>query len=127
MLAREGPRTYRVAIGGQSFEGRIEKLPGEGTLYRSFVAEGRRTARNRRGSRGSLQLDFEGARLRAARYGAAPLPTGWKRNGGVIRDWVQIPRTSNPNARAASPRALSWVAIVGSGPMRSRQISAVAR
>jgi hypothetical protein len=40
MLAREGPRTYRVYIGGEAFEGRIENLPGEGTLYRSFVAEG---------------------------------------------------------------------------------------
>jgi transposase len=41
--------------------------------------------------------------------------------------WVQIPRTSNPKACAARPRAVSWVAIVGRGPIRSRQISAVAR
>jgi hypothetical protein len=40
MLAREGPRTYRVRIGGATFEGRIENVAGEGTLYRSFVAEG---------------------------------------------------------------------------------------
>jgi hypothetical protein len=40
MLAGEGPKTYRVYIGGETFEGRIENLSGEGTLYRSFVAEG---------------------------------------------------------------------------------------
>lgn len=39
----------------------------------------------------------------------------------------QIPRTSNPNVRAANPSAASCVAIVGSAPMRSRQIRAVAR
>jgi hypothetical protein len=39
-LAREGPRTYRVYIRDGAFEGRIDTLPGEGTLYRNFVAEG---------------------------------------------------------------------------------------
>ena len=40
---------------------------------------------------------------------------------------LQIPRTSNPNVRAATPRAPSCVAIVGNAPIRSRQIKAVAR
>jgi hypothetical protein len=40
LLAREGPSTYRVSIGGNAFEGRIEKFAGEGTLYRNFVADG---------------------------------------------------------------------------------------
>lgn len=40
LLAREGPSTYRVSIGGNAFEGRIEKFAGEGTLDRNFVADG---------------------------------------------------------------------------------------
>jgi hypothetical protein len=40
LLSREGPSTYRVSIGRNAFEGRIENFAGEGTLYRSFVAEG---------------------------------------------------------------------------------------
>jgi hypothetical protein len=40
LLAREGPSTYRVSIGRNVFQGRIENFAGEGTLYRSFVAEG---------------------------------------------------------------------------------------
>jgi len=40
LLSREGPSMYRVSIGGEAFEGRIENFAGEGTLYRSFVAEG---------------------------------------------------------------------------------------
>jgi hypothetical protein len=40
LLAREGPGIYRVSIGGKTFEGRIENFVGEGTLYRSLVAEG---------------------------------------------------------------------------------------
>jgi hypothetical protein len=40
MLASEGPTTYRVYIGGEAFEGRIEGFAGEGAFYRSFVAEG---------------------------------------------------------------------------------------
>lgn len=39
LLAREGPSTYRVSIGGKTFEGLIEHFTGEGILYRSFVAE----------------------------------------------------------------------------------------
>lgn len=40
MAANEGPTSYRVAIGGSTFEGRIENFYGEGTFYRNFVAEG---------------------------------------------------------------------------------------
>jgi hypothetical protein len=40
MLARDAPTTYRVFIGRTAFEGRIDNLYGEGTFYRSFVAEG---------------------------------------------------------------------------------------
>jgi hypothetical protein len=40
MLARDAPTTYRVFIGLTAFEGRIDNFYGEGTLYRSFVAEG---------------------------------------------------------------------------------------
>jgi hypothetical protein len=40
VLSREQPGTYRVTIGNNMFEGRIENAAGEGTLYRSFVAEG---------------------------------------------------------------------------------------
>jgi hypothetical protein len=40
LLARERPATYRVRIGGEAFDGRIENFAGEGTIYRSFVAEG---------------------------------------------------------------------------------------
>jgi hypothetical protein len=40
MLARNAPTTYRVFIGGTAFEGRIDNFYGEGTFYRSFVAEG---------------------------------------------------------------------------------------
>ena len=40
LLAGDGPGTYGISIGGKAFEGRIEKVVGEGTLYRSFVAEG---------------------------------------------------------------------------------------
>jgi hypothetical protein len=40
LLSREQPGVYRVTIGNNVFEGRIEKFAGEGTLYRSFVAEG---------------------------------------------------------------------------------------
>jgi hypothetical protein len=39
-LARDGPTTYRIYIGGETFEGGIENFYGEGTFYRSFVAEG---------------------------------------------------------------------------------------
>jgi hypothetical protein len=38
----EATNSYQVSIGGNAFEGRIENLPGEGTLYRSFMAEGTR-------------------------------------------------------------------------------------
>ena len=40
MLARDGPSTYKVSLGGAAFEGRIEQFPGEGTLYRNLVADG---------------------------------------------------------------------------------------
>ena len=40
---------------------------------------------------------------------------------------VQAPRTSNPNDRAADASAVLCVATAGSGPIRSRQIRAVAR
>jgi hypothetical protein len=39
-LTQEEPTTYRVWIGGRAFEGRIDGFYGEGTLFRSFVAEG---------------------------------------------------------------------------------------
>lgn len=39
MLATDRPMTYKVAVGG-AFEGRIDNLAGEGTLYQSFVADG---------------------------------------------------------------------------------------
>ena len=39
-LTREEPTTYRVWIGGRAFEGRIDGFYGEGTLFRSFVADG---------------------------------------------------------------------------------------
>ena len=41
-LANESETEYRVSIGGQAFEGRIERFPGEGTLYRNFLADGGR-------------------------------------------------------------------------------------
>jgi hypothetical protein len=40
MLARVGPTTYRLSIGLTAFQGRIDGFPGEGTFYRSFMAEG---------------------------------------------------------------------------------------
>jgi hypothetical protein len=40
MLAREGPTTYRVDIGADAFEGRVENFYGEGTLYRNLFADG---------------------------------------------------------------------------------------
>ncbi|MEO6237422.1 MAG: hypothetical protein ABIQ52_10530 [Vicinamibacterales bacterium] len=40
MMAREAPTTYRLWIGGTAFEGRVDRFPEEGTLYRSFLAEG---------------------------------------------------------------------------------------
>jgi hypothetical protein len=36
----EEPTTYSVWIGGRAFEGRIHGFYCEGTLFRSFVAEG---------------------------------------------------------------------------------------
>lgn len=38
-VASEGQATYRVYIGGEAFEGRIENFYGEGTFYRGFVKE----------------------------------------------------------------------------------------
>jgi hypothetical protein len=40
MLANEGPTTYRLYIGTDAFEGRVEKFYGEGTFYRNLVADG---------------------------------------------------------------------------------------
>jgi hypothetical protein len=40
MLASEGPTTYRVSIGRDAFEGRVDNFHGEGTFYQGFVAEG---------------------------------------------------------------------------------------
>jgi hypothetical protein len=40
MLAGDGPATYRVYIGNDAFEGRIENFYGEGTFYRNLVEDG---------------------------------------------------------------------------------------
>jgi len=39
-LAAESETAYRATIGGNAFEGRIDRFYGEGTLYRNFIADG---------------------------------------------------------------------------------------
>jgi hypothetical protein len=38
-LSTDGPTTYRVYIGGEAYEGRIDNFLAEGTIYRNFVTE----------------------------------------------------------------------------------------
>jgi hypothetical protein len=40
MVANRGPSTYRVYIGRNAFEGRVDRFAGEGTLYQNWVDEG---------------------------------------------------------------------------------------
>ncbi|HEY0875805.1 MAG TPA: hypothetical protein VGD94_20175 [Vicinamibacterales bacterium] len=40
MIANRGPSTYRVYIGRNAFEGRIDGFAGEGSLYQNWVDEG---------------------------------------------------------------------------------------
>jgi hypothetical protein len=40
MVANRGPATYRVYIGRNTFEGRIDSYAGEGTLYQNWLDEG---------------------------------------------------------------------------------------
>jgi hypothetical protein len=40
MISNRGPSTYRVYIGGNAFEGRVDGYAGEGTLYQHWLDEG---------------------------------------------------------------------------------------
>ena len=74
----------------------------------------------------NAQTGAEGEGQRSELYGRRDSADGITPvTDGVLL--AQAPRTWNPKVRAAAPRVASCVAISGKGPIRSRQISAVAK